>query len=107
MTALEGDVHDLTHGEKVAYGTLTQLMLENADPDEIDQYIELYQALELPTTLAEMHLADVSDADLMKVGKQATIEGETIHNMPFTVSAEDVVAAIKAVDAYVTAYYPL
>ena len=46
LTALEGDVHDLTHGEKVAYGTLTQLMLENADPEELDQYIELYQALE-------------------------------------------------------------
>ncbi|MBX9116356.1 glycerol dehydrogenase [Enterococcus casseliflavus] len=107
LTALEGDVHDLTHGEKVAYGTLTQLMLENADPEELDQYIELYQALELPTTLSDMHLAEASDADLLKIGEQATIEGETIHNMPFPVSAEDVAAAIKAVDAYVSAYYPL
>ena len=82
-------------------------MLENADPEELDQYIELYQALELPTTLSDMHLAEASDADLLKIGEQATIEGETIHNMPFPVSAEDVAAAIKAVDAHVSAYYPL
>jgi len=39
---------------------------------------------------------------LIRVGKQATIEGETIHNMPYIVTAEDVADALIAVDAYVT-----
>ena len=102
FTALEGDIHHLTHGEKVAYGTLTQLFMENRPTEEIDAYIDLYQGLNLPTTLNELHL-DPEDRDaLIRVGKQATIEGETIHNMPYVVTAEDVADALIAVDAYVT-----
>ena len=48
---LHGDIHTLTHGEKVAYGTLTQLVLENRPKEELDRYISFYQALGLPTTL--------------------------------------------------------
>ncbi|KIL48213.1 glycerol dehydrogenase [Jeotgalibacillus soli] len=29
FTAVNGDIHHLTHGEKVAYGTVAQLVLEN------------------------------------------------------------------------------
>src|SRR5699024_4195828 len=43
FTALDGKIHELTHGEKVAYGTLTQLILENRDIDEINNYVSLYQ----------------------------------------------------------------
>ena len=76
--------------------------MENRPTEEIDAYIDLYQALSLPTTLKELHL-DPEDRDaLLRVGKQATIEGETIHNMPYTVTAEDVADALIAVDAYVT-----
>ena len=35
----------LTHGEKVAYGTLTQLLLENRPKEELDKYITFYKAL--------------------------------------------------------------
>lgn len=103
FTALEGDIHHLTHGEKVAYGTLTQLFLENRPTAEINAYIDLYQALHLPTTLAELHLDSNDRASLLKVGQQATIEGETIHSMPYPVTAENVADALIAVDAYVTA----
>ena len=36
----------------------------------------------------------------MAVAEAATVPGETIHNMPFEVTAEKVVAAMKAADAY-------
>ncbi|MGT2933484.1 glycerol dehydrogenase [Streptococcus catagoni] len=101
FTALEGDIHHLTHGEKVAYGTLTQLFLEDRPKEEIDRYIRFYQALQLPTSLKEMHLEQASFEELLQIGKQATIEGETIHQMPFKISAEDVASALLAVDAYV------
>ena len=103
FTALHGDIHQLTHGEKVAYGTLTQLFLENRPTAELDRYIDLYQDLGLPTTLAELHLSSEDTDALLQVGRQATVAGETIHQMPFAVNAEDVAAALQAVDAYVTA----
>jgi glycerol dehydrogenase len=101
FTALHGDIHSLTHGEKVAYGTLTQLFLENKPKDVLDKYIHFYKALGLPTTLKEMKLEDASYDDLLKVGKLATQEGETIHQMPFTVTADDVASALLGVDSYV------
>lgn len=102
FTALTGDIHHLTHGEKVAYGTLTQLFLENRSREEIDRYIDFYQAIGMPTTLKEMHLDTASQDDFLKIGRQATMAGETIHQMPFVISPEDVAAALVAVDAYVT-----
>ncbi len=100
FTALEGEIHSLTHGEKVAYGTLTQLVLENRPKEVLDKYIRFYKALELPTTLAEMKLEDASYEDLLKVGELAAQEGDTLHNMPFTVTAEDVAGALLALDNY-------
>lgn len=101
FTALDGPVHEKTHGEKVAYGTLTQLFLENKPKEMLDRYIAFYQALELPTTLADLDLADISYEELLKVGKQATIKEETIHQMAGNFTAEDVTDALFAVDAYV------
>lgn len=101
FTALTGEIHHLTHGEKVAYGTLVQLFLENKPKEELNKYIRFYQQIGMPTTLKEMHLESASYDDLLKVGKQATIEGETIHQMPFEISASDIAQAILAVDAYV------
>jgi len=104
FTAVDGDIHHLTHGEKVAYGTITQLVLENKPLDELDRYIKLYLHLGLPVTLKEIHLEDATDDDFYKIAEVATAEGETIHNMPFKVTPDDVVQAIKAVDAYVKDY---
>lgn len=106
FTALDGDIHHLTHGEKVAYGTLTQLVLQNEEKEILDKYILFYQALGLPTTLKELHLEKASYEDLLKIGKQACIEGESIHNMPFVVMPENVADAIVAVNSYVLKYFP-
>ncbi|MEO1772219.1 glycerol dehydrogenase [Candidatus Enterococcus ferrettii] len=105
FTALTGEIHHLTHGEKVAYGTLTQLFLENRTSEEIDPYIRFYQSLGLPTTLEEMYLSDASYEDFLKVGELATASAETIHQMPFVITAKEVADALLAVDAYVKAYY--
>ena len=55
FTTLHGDIHSLTHGEKVAYGTLTQLLLENRPKEELG----------LPTTLKEVKLDTVPYEDLL------------------------------------------
>jgi len=101
FTALHGPIHDMTHGEKVAYGILTQLFLEKRPKEEFDKYIKFFQALGLPTTLKDLGLGDATDEDLMKIGQQATAEGETIHSMPFIITAEEVADALKGVNEYV------
>ncbi|MCJ7843478.1 glycerol dehydrogenase [Lederbergia sp. NSJ-179] len=98
FTVLDGDIHHLTHGEKVAYGTLVQLMLELHPEEELHKYIQFYRELGLPTTLKEMHLDQVSYEELLKVGQAATQEGETMGNLSSEITAEDVANAILAVD---------
>ncbi|MEC6747023.1 glycerol dehydrogenase [Marinilactibacillus sp. XAAS-LB27] len=99
FTALHGDIHDLTHGEKIAYGTLVQLVLERKTETEIKKYIDFYNQIDMPTTLENMHLTDASFEDLIEVGKLATADGETMENLDPQITAEQVANAILAVDA--------
>ena len=88
------------HGEKVAFGVLTQLMLENVPSEELDEIMSFCIEVGLPVTLGELGVTEITDEKLLAVAKAATVPGETIHNMPFEVTAEKVVAAMKAADAY-------
>ncbi|QNR20789.1 glycerol dehydrogenase [Exiguobacterium sp. Helios] len=103
FTALDGDIHHLTHGEKVAFGTLVQLALEEHPQEEIERYIAFYMDLGLPVTLEDVKLKDASREDILKVGQAATAEGETIHS-GFDVTADEVADAIIAADRYSKAY---
>jgi glycerol dehydrogenase len=104
FTAIGGNIHRLSHGEKVAYGTITQLILENRSLNELDRYIEFYLQLGLPVTLKDIHLENATKRELYKIAEVATAEHETIHNMPFKVRPDDVVMALQGADAYVRHY---
>lgn len=103
LTTLE-ETHDLTHGQKVAYGTLTQLMLEGASKERYNKYFKLILSLGLPTTLDDLHLADASDEELLSAAKAACSENDTISRLPFAVEPDDVAQAFRAVDAYTKDY---
>lgn len=92
------DCHHMYHGEKVAFGTLVQLVLENASMDEIDDVIDFCISVGLPVTLAELGIKKTVPEQIMAVAKAATAAGESIHNMPFPVTADDVYAAILTAD---------
>ncbi|TQR96667.1 glycerol dehydrogenase [Paenibacillus ottowii] len=104
FTVLEGDIHHLTHGQKVAFGTLVQLALEKRPLTEVERYIDFYLKLDLPVTLEDIKLKEASREDLYRVAQAATKEGETAHNLPFAVTADDVLDAILAADQYSVAY---
>ena len=99
LTVLE-ECHHMYHGEKVAFGTLTQLVLENVPEEELEDIILWCIEVGLPVTLAELGAGNVTDEQLMEVAKTACAENDTLHNMPFEVTPETVFAAIKAADAY-------
>lgn len=98
LTALAG-THRFWHGEKVAFGTLSLLMLTDRSPQMIDTVYDFCEAVGLPTTLAQIGLSDVSDTELMKVAELACAPGETIHNVPCEVTPRRVLAAMRAADA--------
>jgi glycerol dehydrogenase len=93
LTLLE-ECHHLYHGEKVAFGTITQLVLENAPIEEINTVIDFCRSIGLPTNLTDMGVKQLDKNKLLNVAKAACAEGETIHNMPFEVNAELVLSAL-------------
>ena len=99
FTVLE-ECHHMYHGEKVAFGTITQLVLENIPAEELEDIIDWCIELGLPVTLKELGITEISDEKLRKVAEAACAPTDTLHNMPFTVTPETVFAAIKAADAY-------
>lgn len=103
LTTLE-ETHDLTHGEKVAYGTLTQLMLEGNDEARYEKYFKFILSLGLPTTLADLHLENATDEELLKAAEAACAENDTIDRLPFHVEPDDVAQAFRAVDSYTKHY---
>ena len=88
------------HGEKVAFGTITQLVLENIPEEELADIISWCTELGLPVTLKELGVEDATDEKIMAVAEAACAPDDTLHNMPFEVTPETVFAAIKAADAY-------
>ena len=92
--------HGLMHGQKVNIGSVTQLVLEGAPTSDIRAFIEFTTRVGLPNTLTEVGLrADDSDS-LKKVADAATVEGETIHSMPFDVGSEDVASALVSIERF-------
>ena len=96
LTVLE-ETHNFYHGEKVAFGTLVHLVLENADMEEINEVIGFCLDVGLPVCLADLGVEDIGDR-IAQVAANSTIPEESIHNMPFPVTADMVAAAILAAD---------
>jgi len=97
LTKLE-ETHRYYHGEKVAFGTVVHLVLENAPSEELDTVIGYFKSVGLPTCLKDLGVETVDPARMMEVAEAAVVPGETIHHMPFPVSAQDVYAAILTAD---------
>lgn len=90
--------HGLAHGQKVNIGSITQLVLEGAPTQEIRDFIIFTTRVGLPNTLTEIGLKVSDVADLQRVAEAATAEGETMSNMPFPVTAADVVDALRSIE---------
>lgn len=97
LTILPG-THHFFHGEKVAFGTIAQLVLENAPTEELEQVLDFCLAVGLPVCLADIGVSSISEEELMQVAEKACIPEESIHSMPFPVTVEMTAAAIITAD---------
>lgn len=87
------------HGEKVAFGTLVQLVLEKQGRAAIEEVFRFCTAVGLPVTLAQVGLSDPAPPRIEAIAARAVAPGESIHNEPFEVTQAMVSRAILEADA--------
>lgn len=98
LTAIP-ETHSYLHGEKVAYGTLAQMIMEDRPLEELAEVYRFFRAVGLPTNFAGIGIHDVTDEQLLHVGELACSPQDTMANMPFEVTPADVANALRAADA--------
>lgn len=84
------------HGEIVAYGTLVQMVLEKQPMGEIERVMRWCKSAGLPIRLRELGKPDVTY--LTKAAEKACDPGDTMPFMPFPVTPNMVLDAMKGVD---------
>jgi glycerol dehydrogenase len=90
----------LMHGEKVGFGIVTQLCLdEDTDVDEMHEIVDFEIAIGLPVTFADLHLEGVTRERLRTIGEACAGEGSLCRNHCFRVTVDSVVDAMLAADA--------
>ena len=98
FSALE-ECHKMYHGEKVAFGVITQLVLENAPEEELNEVLDFCISVGLPVTLKQIGVEEFDYDKILKVAKIACAPTDTAVNMPFDIDPEMVANAIIAADA--------
>ncbi len=99
LTHLPGSHHAL-HGEKVAYGILVQLRLEEMlQGNKLaavarQQLLDFYTSIGLPKTLADLGLCEITLSQLHHAANLACKSDSDLHRLPFSVVPEQLVAAM-------------
>lgn len=92
--------HSFLHGEKVAYGVLVQLALEE-NWQEIHQLLGFYDSLGLPASLADLDLGQLSEAEIEQTAGETVTQDKTIHALPYETTQSIVLTAILDLEKYV------
>jgi glycerol dehydrogenase len=98
LTVLEAS-HAKYHGQKVAFGVLTQLVMEGRPSRDLNEVLNFCLSVGLPVCLADIGVSNPTREEIRKVAEATTAAGETIHSTWFPVTADMVESAIWAADA--------
>lgn len=101
LTILE-PTHHFFHGEKVAFGIICLLVLENRAMPEIEEAVRFCHAVGLPVRLGDLGLSDATNADLLRVGAEAMKPANVIHAVHRTLTAKTIADAIRTADMIAT-----
>jgi glycerol dehydrogenase-like iron-containing ADH family enzyme len=97
--------HGTLHGEKVAFGILVQLRLEELmqgnqlAATSRQQLLKFYSEIGLPQSLHDLGLAEITIADLQHAAEIACSPKSDIHRLPFTVTPTQLMAAMVSTTA--------
>lgn len=92
--------HDFLHGEKVGFGILVQLRLEETltgnklAGQARGQLLKFLRAIDLPVSLKDLGLADVCVRELEKICNLTCKKGSDLHHLPFQVTPNAMLNAL-------------
>ncbi len=90
----------LMHGEKVGFGIVTQLCMDDeVDVEQRLAIIDFQVQVGLPVCFADLNLAGVTRDRLVPIADACAGEGSLCANHPFEVTSDSVVDAMLAADA--------
>ena len=93
------ECHELMHGEKVGFGIMTQLCLdEDLSIDEVEMVVDFMIEVGLPVTFEDLNLPDITPQQLQALGEAGGGEGSLAHNHSFEVTVDGVIDAMVAAD---------
>lgn len=96
--AYEPQCHGMYHGEKVSFGVMTQLVLENGDPEEFEQVKAFMKSTGLPMTLGQLGIKEINPETLHKVAEIAAGPKESSKNLIPDITADDIYNAMLKAD---------
>ncbi len=102
LTVLE-ETHHALHGEKIAYGILIQLILEDKW-DELASILRFYRELALPVSLEDLGVQEVTEEKIIAVAEKTVVPEESIHVLPGEMTAAIVSEAIRNLEKYIKAH---
>ncbi|MDP5338763.1 MAG: iron-containing alcohol dehydrogenase family protein [Nodularia sp. (in: cyanobacteria)] len=103
LTHISG--HSSIHGEKVAYGILVQLRLEEMLQNNQlaatarQQLLKFYAEIGLPQNLSDLGLGNITLKELQTAAEIALDPQSDIHRLPFKVALEQLMAAMVSTTA--------
>lgn len=89
--------HAALHGEKVAFGVLAELALNEKSDDRISEIARFNLSVNLPVCVADMGITD-AEAAFPVIAARATRKGEIIHNEPMVVDVQLAENALRRAD---------
>jgi glycerol dehydrogenase len=98
LSALD-ETHAYYHGEKVAFGVLTELHLISSSSEEREAVYSFCETVGLPTTFSDIGMHEVNHEKLMKVAVKTCAPMEGIHHEIVEVTPSKVIDAMIAADA--------
>lgn len=96
--AQEPQAHGMYHGEKVAFGTLVQLVLENAPKAELEEVLSFLKDTDLPMTLAQLGISEIVPETLHKVADAACVPTQSTKNLRADITSQEIYDAILEAD---------
>ena len=90
--------HKYLHGEKVAFGVICHMVMENTSKPLFEKVVRFCQAVGLPTTLAELDVEPTAE-NVMVIADTVVNHNKLIYAEPFKITLDLVYNSIMAADA--------
>ncbi len=90
--------HKYLHGEKVAFGVVCQMVMENTPKEIVERVMDFCNEVGLPTTLEELDV-EATPENVMTIADTVVNNNKLIYAEPFKITLDFVYNSIMAADA--------